>query len=90
MQISELVTKQDLTFLEERIVTKLSSVLQKDSKPQKNLIRTKELKQMTGLSDSGLQNLRVNGVLPYYKVQGALFYDLEEVMAVFEKHKVIQ
>ena len=90
MQISELVTKQDLTFLEERIVTKLSSVLQKDSKLQKNLIRTKELKQMTGLSDSGLQNLRVNGVLPYYKVQGALFYDLDEVMQVFEQHKVIQ
>lgn len=88
MQLNELVTKHDLTNLEERIISKISSVFQKDSTPKKSLIRTKELKQMTGLSDSGLQNLRVNKILPYYKVQGALFYDLDEVMQVFEQHKI--
>ena len=41
-----------------------------------------------GISPGTLQNLRINGTLPYTKIGGVLYYDQREIMEVLERNKV--
>jgi len=34
-----------------------------------------------------LQNLRVNGTLPFTKIGGVIFYEYEEIKKMLEKHR---
>jgi predicted DNA-binding transcriptional regulator AlpA len=51
-------------------------------------IRSKELSRLLGISESSLQNMRNSGVLPYYKIQGTILYNYEEVVEAIENLSV--
>jgi len=42
---------------------------------------------MLGISAATLQNLRVNGTMPYSKIGGVIFYDKAEVLEVLNRNK---
>lgn len=44
--------------------------------------------KLLGISPGTLQNLRINGTIPYTKIGGVLYYDHSEIMEVLEKNKV--
>ena len=54
----------------------------------KKWLKSPEVKELLGISSGTLQNLRINGTLPYTKVGGVLYYDYEEIMTVMEKNKI--
>ena len=71
----DLLTKQDLLDLEERLLKRL-----KDNKPPpKRWLRSKEVCEMLGLSASGLQNMRVQSLIPFSKVGGSIFYPMDGI-----------
>jgi len=40
------------------------------------------------ISPGTLQNLRINGTLPYTKVGGIIYYDVEEIQNVMDANRV--
>jgi len=46
---------------------------------EKKFLRSTEVRKMLGISVGTLQNLRVNGTLPYTKVGGIIFYDQKDI-----------
>jgi hypothetical protein len=42
---------------------------------------------MLGISPGTLQNMRVNGTLPFTKMGGILFYDSAEIQKILESNK---
>tara|TARA_R110002033_G_scaffold33610_2_gene71045 strand:+ start:374 stop:607 length:234 start_codon:yes stop_codon:yes gene_type:complete len=54
----------------------------------KRWLKSSEVKKLLGISSGTLQNLRINGTLPYTKVGGVLYYDYEEIISVMENNKV--
>ncbi|MBO6533302.1 MAG: DNA-binding protein, partial [Muricauda sp.] len=40
------------------------------------------------ISPGTLQNLRINGTLPYTKIGGVLYYEYHEIMGVLEQNKI--
>ena len=56
--------------------------------PQKKWIKSNEVRELLDISPGTLQNLRINGTLPYTKIGGVLFYEYHEIMEVLEKNKV--
>jgi hypothetical protein len=42
---------------------------------------------MLGISPGTLQNLRVNGTLPYTKVGGVVYYAYEDILKVIERNQ---
>jgi hypothetical protein len=50
-------------------------LLRKDSgyKPEKKWLKSSEVKKMLGISPGTLQNLRINGMLPFTKIGGLSF-----------------
>ncbi|MFZ2284508.1 MAG: helix-turn-helix domain-containing protein, partial [Lutibacter sp.] len=45
-------------------------------------------KKLLGISTGTLQNLRINGTLPYTKMGGVIYYDYEKIMQAMEDNCV--
>ena len=83
MKLDELLTKKDLVEFELKILEKMDHLLKPNLTPK--LLRNADLKKMLKLSDSAIQNLRIQGQLPYSKIGGTIYYKLEDVEKLFEK-----
>lgn len=51
-------------------------------------LKSPELKKMLGISSGTLQNLRINGTLPYTKIGGVIYYDYAEILKIIEANKI--
>ncbi|MBW8201179.1 helix-turn-helix domain-containing protein, partial [Muricauda sp. W52] len=54
----------------------------------KKWLKSNEVRELLGISPGTLQNLRINGTLPFSKIGGVLYYDYQEIIEVLEKHKI--
>lgn len=88
MSFEELTTKNDLEELEKRILEKFENLITQSGPQQKKWLRSKDVQDMLGISSSSLQNMRINGVLPFSKVQGTIFYELGDVLKVLDQNKI--
>jgi predicted site-specific integrase-resolvase len=43
-------------------------------------LKSKEVRDILGISASTLQNLRVNGILSFARIGGTMFYKSEDIM----------
>jgi len=50
-------------------------------------LKSKEIKQFLGISESGLQKLRRDGVLPYSRLGGIYFYNLRDVIKLLNANR---
>jgi excisionase family DNA binding protein len=55
--------------------------------PQRQWLKTWEVKEMLGVSLSTLRNMRKNGKIEYTKVGGLLLYNYHHIMQLIEKNK---
>jgi cell division FtsZ-interacting protein ZapD len=51
-------------------------------------LRSKDMKKLLKISDSLLQNLRINGTIPAYKLGSTWFYKLSEIIDVLENNRL--
>jgi hypothetical protein len=83
----EIATKQDLIELEERLIDEIRKSIGAAGEP-KRLLKSYQVKNLLKISPGTLQNLRVNGTLPFTKVGGIIYYKYEDIMKIFQTEKV--
>ncbi|WP_439132751.1 helix-turn-helix domain-containing protein [Polaribacter sp.] len=54
----------------------------------KKWLKSPEVRDLLSISPGTLQNLRINGTLPYSKVGGVIYFDYEEIVKVMEENRV--
>ncbi len=54
----------------------------------KRYLKSSEVMEMLSISPGTLQNLRINGTLPYSKIGGIILYEEQEIQRVMEENKV--
>ncbi len=83
------LTTEDLHEFKLELLQELEQLLQKQSgfKPKKWL-RSPEVRKMLDISSGTLQNLRINGTLPYTKMGGVIYYDYEDILKVLNGNRV--
>lgn len=57
-------------------------------KEAKKYLKSSEVMEMLSISPGTLQNLRINGTLPYSKIGGIILYEEKEIERVMEENKV--
>jgi hypothetical protein len=88
MDITEIVTKQDLLQVKTELLNALKETLsQINANATKKWLKSSEVQEMLSLSASGLQNLRVAGTLPFTKLSGIIYYDYNDIASILEKNK---
>ena len=84
---AQIVTPEDLQELKIALteIKALLKTLKGDS--AKKWLKSPEVRKLLGLSSGTLQNLRVNGTLPYTKIGGVLYYDQEDIQKVMLENR---
>jgi len=84
-----IITTEDLHEFKIELLDDIKQLLNTQSgQITKKWLKSPEVRDLLGISPGTLQNLRINGTLPYTKVGGVLYYDYQEIMQVLEKNRV--
>ena len=85
---SEIITTDDLREFKTELLTELRKMLKEHhGQPSKKWLKSYEVKKMLGISPGTLQNMRINGTIPFTKMGGILFYDSEDIRKILEDNK---
>lgn len=83
-----IITTEDLREFKMELLDDIKQLLQdQNGQTNKKWLKSNEVRTLLGISPGTLQNLRINGTLPYTKVGGVLYYEYHEIMEVLEKNK---
>ncbi|WP_149304209.1 helix-turn-helix domain-containing protein [Pareuzebyella sediminis] len=84
-----IITTEDLMEFKVELLEDIKDLLNNQNKQSnKKWLRSNEVRELLGISPGTLQNLRINGTLPYTKVGGVLYYEYHEIMEVLEQNKI--
>jgi hypothetical protein len=85
----QLTTVSDLEELRSKIFNDFKCFIKEFAgMPTKKWLKSYEVKKLLGISMGTLQNLRVNGTLPFTKIGGVILYDYDDVQRMIQENKV--
>ena len=86
---TSIITTDDLREFKMELLDDIKNLLTKQSSGKiKRYLKSSEVMDLLQISPGTLQNLRINGTLPYTKVGGIIYYDAEEIQKVMEENRV--
>ena len=86
---TSIITTDDLREFKMELLDDIKTLLEKQSKGTlKRYLKSSEVMDHLQVSPGTLQNLRINGTLPYTKVGGIIYYDAEEIQKVMDSNRV--
>ena len=84
----QLITIEDLDEFKNNLLQELRKMLKELSgQPGRKWLKSFEVKKLLGISPGTLQNLRINGTLPFTKIGGVILYDYEDIQRMLTNNK---
>lgn len=83
----EIITKEDLEKFKQELFEEMRKTNTSQSGGLNKLLKASDVRKMLGISMGTLQNLRINGTLPYSKVGGTTYYLYDDILKLIEKTK---
>lgn len=85
----QIITTDDLYDFKMQLFGELKKILTDNPKAmQKKYLKSAEVMEMLQVSPGTLQNLRINGTLPYTKIGGTILYEYDEIIQVLNDNRV--
>ena len=81
----ELVTREDLSRLED-LLKEIKQIVQPGQSQPKKWLKSSEVRKMLNISPGTLQNLRINGTLRFTKMGSIMYYKLEDINKILEEN----
>ena len=86
---ANIITTDDLREFKMELLDDIKNLLSKQAtRKLKKYLKSSEVMDLLQVSPGTLQNLRINGTLPYTKVGGIIYYDTEEIQKVMDANRV--
>ncbi|RDK89207.1 helix-turn-helix domain-containing protein [Marinirhabdus gelatinilytica] len=86
---TSIITTDDLREFKIELLDDIKKLLSKQATGKlKKYLKSSEVMDMLQVSPGTLQNLRINGTLPYTKIGGIIYYDVEEIQSVMTANRV--
>ena len=79
MTPDELITKKDLEQFKQELFAMLQPFKDSQAPTGQKWLKNEDVKKILNVSNGTIQNLRVNGSLPFTKVGGLYFYKQEDI-----------
>lgn len=77
---TSIITTDDLQEFKMELLDEIKTLLSKQTTGNsKRYLKSSEVMELLQISPGTLQNLRINGTLPYTKVGGIIYYDAVEI-----------
>lgn len=81
----EVITREEFNSFKKEVLEALKPV---SNNQEKKFLRSSEMRKMFNISAGTLQNMRINGTLPYSKVGTTILYDYDVVLAILNENRV--
>ena len=86
---TEIITQDDLRDFKLELLEDIQLLLTTAGAfSQRKYIKSGELMKFLQVSTSTLQTLRINGSLPYTKMGGIIYFDMEDVTRYMDENKI--
>ena len=86
---TSIITTDDLREFKMELLDDIKKILTKQATGTlKKYLKSSEVMDMLQISPGTLQNLRINGTLPYSKMGGIIFYDSDEIQKVILANRI--
>ena len=86
---TEIITTDDLREFKLELIDEFKKILKEHAgTPVKKWLRSPEVRTMLHISPGTLQNLRVNGTLPFTKIGGVLYYDYQDIHKMLTENRI--
>ena len=86
---TSIITTDDLRDFKLELLDDIKQLLNNQSgQITKKWLKSPEVRKLLGISPGTLQNLRINGTLPYTKIGGILYYDYQEIQEILTKNRI--
>jgi len=82
----EIVTREDLQEFRKQLLEDLKLMITPPQKTNKGWLRSSDVRAMLKISPATLQNFRLNGTLPFSKINGIHFYRQADIEKLLETH----
>lgn len=83
------LTVEDLQDFKKELLQELKSLFPNQQAFQnKKWLKSIEVRKMLSISPGTLQNLRINGTIPYTKMGGVIYYDSEEIQRILVSNRI--
>ncbi len=80
----QIITLGDLDQFKTDLLNELVRIIQPAQQAQTKLwLKSSEVRKLLGISPGTLQNLRVNGTLPFSKIGSIVYYKQEDILKLF-------
>ena len=85
----QLITVQDLVDFKQQLIGDIKKLLREQGGHSgQQWLKAFEIKKMLRLSESKLQKLRDKGIIPYKKLGGVTYYNVEEIHNLMKSGKL--
>ena len=85
---TQIITTDDLREFKIELLDDIKELLKISTDLRsKKYLKSAEIMKMLNVSPGTLQTLRINGTIPYTKIGGLIFYDVDEISKVMNENK---
>jgi hypothetical protein len=85
---TNIITPEDLQAFKVELLEAIEKLLsQRQTGPMQRWLKSPQVRNLLNLSPGTLQNLRINGTLPFSKIGGVIFYDYEDIERILQERK---
>src|SRR5215831_14898160 len=85
---NQLVTVADLEEFKNELLLGVKSLLEENKKTAKQeWLKSYQVRKLLGISNGTLQTLKNNGTLPFSKIGGIIYYNLNDVNKMLEERR---
>lgn len=81
----ELITRDDLRQFKSELIGELKQIFKPETAHNMQWLRSAEVRQLLKISTGTLQNLRINGTLPFRKIGSIMYYSYNDIVRVMEE-----
>ncbi|WP_035677582.1 helix-turn-helix domain-containing protein [Flavobacterium limnosediminis] len=81
----EIITREDLNEFRHLLINDLREILNAKPVQEKQWLKSPDVRKLLNISPGTLQNLRINGTLPYTKIGSIIYYKQEDINKLLNK-----
>ncbi|PZD76813.1 helix-turn-helix domain-containing protein [Mesonia sp. K7] len=85
---TSIITTDDLHDFKIELLNEIKELLKVKASTTKKYLKSSEVMELLKISPGTLQNLRINGTLPYTKLGGVILYEYEVIQKVLADNRV--
>lgn len=87
---TSMITIDDLQEFKKELLEEIKQLLQEQSQGTlKKYLKSREVMELLKISSGTLNAYRMNGILPYIKIGGSIFYERKAIQKVLDENIII-